>query len=114
MGGAKKKGIVQAEKTQRIKEEKKKGKKKAAVEKKPQLGGLPKIDDKALVSELQKMKAVTPTTVAAAYSVRISAAKGFLEELEQRGLVTLVEGCKRLKIYKPTVAETPQAATPAS
>jgi len=116
MGGAKRKGIAQAEKTQQIREEKKKGKKKekTGVEKKTQVGGLPKIDDKSLTAELKKMKAITPTTVSSAYSVRISAAKDFLEELERQGLVTFVEGCKRLRIYKPAVAETAKAPTPAS
>jgi ribosomal protein S25 len=115
MGGQKKRSIAQAEKSQSAKEKVKgKKKEKSAAEKKAQVAELPKIDDKALISELKKMKAITPTNVASTYSVKISTAKGFLKELENRGIVTLVQGCKRIKIYKSTMPDVTPAQTPAS
>jgi len=107
LGGAKKKGLAQMEKAQKIKDEKEKAERKkgkAAGEKKTLTPTLPRLDDKSLIPELEKMKALTPSTLASTYGVRVSAAKDFLEELEKRHVVSLVNGCRRLKIY--TVATT--------
>jgi small subunit ribosomal protein S25e len=107
MGGAKKKGLAQMEKSQKMKEEKErtsKKKVKGVVEKKIATVGLPKFDDKELIPEIAKMKAITPFAVASRYNVRVSVAKDFLEELSKRGIIELVNSCSRLKIYRMNAA----------
>lgn len=102
MGGAKKKSISQQMKAKSKGGEKLDRKKiaKPVVEKKSLSIGLPELKDKTLISELQKMKAITPSTVASTYGVRVSIAKDFLEELAKKQLIQMVEGCNRIKIYK--------------
>lgn len=107
MGGQKRKSISAMEKAQRLREEKERATKrraKAVIEKKVLSIGLPSFDDKELLNQLVKMKAITPSSIASTYGVRVSVAKDFLEELEKRGIVSLVESCKRIKIYKPTIS----------
>ncbi|WP_309492812.1 hypothetical protein [Candidatus Hecatella orcuttiae] len=108
MGGGKKKGLSAMEKAQRLKEEKEKaGRKKGkpAPSKKVSITyGFPEVDDETLTSELGKMKAVTPAALASAFNIKVSMAEDYLESLQKRGLVSLVRGCERLKIYKPTAA----------
>ena len=107
LGGVKRKSIAQMEKAQRLREEREKlaarKKGKTVVEKKVLGVGLPSLDDKNLLSELGKMKVLTPASLASTYGVRVSFAKDFLEELEKRRMVKLVSGCGRIKIYKPEV-----------
>jgi len=108
MGGVKRKSLAQMEKAQRLREEREKAARKkvkaTAFEKKILSVGLPNWDDKNLANQLEKMKVITPVSLASTYGVRVSVAKDFLEELERKGLVKLVEGCKRIKIYKPTIS----------
>lgn len=108
MGGVKRKSITGMEKAQKLREEKKKmetRKKKATIpEKKSQSVTLPSIDENTLINEIKKMKVVTPSTIASTFSLRVSTAKDFLEELQKKGVVELVSGCRRLKIYKPLVS----------
>lgn len=105
MGGAKRKGIAQAEKAQKLKEESVgKKKTKSPVEKKATTIILPKLGDKDLVRELEKLKAITPNAVASTYSIRVSAAKDFLKQLEKEHIISLVGGCRRLRVYKPIIA----------
>ncbi|MCX8175726.1 MAG: hypothetical protein N3E48_00655 [Candidatus Bathyarchaeota archaeon] len=108
MGGVKRRSITSMEKAQKLREEKEKmeaRKKKTAIpEKKAQNVTLPRIDEKTLINEIKKMKIVTPSTIASTFSLRVSIAKDFLEELRKKGIIELVSGCRRLKIYKPTVS----------
>ncbi|MFQ5763283.1 MAG: hypothetical protein ACE5PO_09625 [Candidatus Bathyarchaeia archaeon] len=99
MGGAKKKGIAQMEKSQQTKEAKDKKKGKPAAEKKPSFGAIPDADDEGVIKELARMKAITSTSAASQFGIRVSVAKQFLEELARRQVVTLVAGSSRLKIY---------------
>lgn len=55
-----------------------------------------------VIAEIKKMPVLTPYAVATRFNVRISAAKEFLEQLEQNGAVQLVSGSHSLKIYKPS------------
>jgi len=55
-----------------------------------------------VVAEIKKMPVLTPYAVATRFNVRISAAKEFLNQLEQNGSVQLVSGSHNLKIYKPS------------
>jgi ribosomal protein S25 len=64
----------------------------------------PDAKNQKIVSEIKKMNVLTPYSVATRYNIRISAAKDFLEQLEQNGAVQLVSGNHEIKIYKPTAA----------
>jgi small subunit ribosomal protein S25e len=108
MGGKKKLGLKQMER-QQVKEDEEK----AAKEKKDKKAGPPKerkttinvippdAKNDKIVAEIKKMPVLTPYTVATKYNVRISAAKMFLNQLEQNGAVALVSGSHNIKVYKP-------------
>ncbi len=103
MGGKKKLSLKQMERMQTRKaeeEKKKKEKEKAAKEKK--LAGIfvPDVKGEKILEELKKMRVLTPYAVATRFNIRISAAKDFLEQLEENGLVQLVSGNHDIKIYK--------------
>ncbi len=108
MGGAKKLNIAQAEKQQAMRNDKetpdKKSQKQKTTEKKfeKKLGSVefPKIAEKDLISEFEKMKAVTPYAVASKYNLRISIAKDLLADLMSKNIVQFVAGDGNLKIYK--------------
>ncbi|MDI6691540.1 MAG: hypothetical protein QME50_06750 [Candidatus Bathyarchaeota archaeon] len=104
MGGKKKLSLTQMERMQLKKdEEEKKKKEKAAApkEKKPSVIVPPDPKSEKIVSELKKMNVLTPYAVASRFNLRISAAKDFLEQLEEEGVVQLVSGSHNIKIYKP-------------
>jgi small subunit ribosomal protein S25e len=106
MGGKKKLGIKQMEKQQDDKaaEEKKtekKADKKGPPTKKANISIIaPDAKDPKVVAEVKKLGVLTPYAVASRYSIRISAAKDFLEQLEANGAITQVSGSHNLKIYK--------------
>jgi small subunit ribosomal protein S25e len=110
MGGKKKLGLKQMERMQqkRDEEDKAKGKKKekAAPPKERRTIGVvpPNAKNEKIVNEVKKMNVLTPYAVASRFNVRISAAKDFLEQLEQNGAVQLVSGSHKIKIYKPVSA----------
>ena len=70
------------------------------VEKK--IAGIVSPDPKSekVLSELKKMRALTPYTVASRFDLRLGVARGLLQELERRHIVEFVSGSKNLKIYK--------------
>jgi len=92
----------------RDEEDKAKGKKKekAAPPKERRTIGVvpPDAKNEKIVNEVKKMNVLTPYAVASRFNVRISAAKDFLEQLEQNGAVQLVSGSHKIKIYKPVSA----------
>ena len=108
MGGKKKLGLKQMER-QQVKEDEEK----AAKEKKDKKAGHrkerkttinvipPDAKNEKIVAEIKKMPVLTPYAVATKYNVRISAAKDFLNQLEQNGAVQLVSGSHSIKVYKP-------------
>jgi small subunit ribosomal protein S25e len=107
MGGKKKLGIKQMEKSQvkadedKAKEAKKK-EKAGPPQRKTTVGIMvPDAKDGKNIAEIKKMGVLTPYAVATRYSIRISAAKDFLEQLEANGTVQLVSGSHNIKIYKP-------------
>jgi len=57
-----------------------------------------------LEKEIPKMKVISPTEIALRYNIKISTAKDFLEELEQKGLIKLAVKNRRVKIYVPAKA----------
>jgi len=107
MGGKKKLGLKQMERQQDNTDESK------AKEKKEKKAGAPKekrttinvippdAKNDKIVAEVKKMPVLTPYAIATKYNVRISAAKDFLEQLEQNGAVQLVSGGHNIKVYKP-------------
>ena len=103
MGGKKKLSLKQIERMQKRsgKQEKKKKEKTAGLkEKKPSAIIPPDPKNEEIIGELNKMRVLTPYSVASRFNVRISAAKDFLEQLEERGVVQIVSGNHSLKIYK--------------
>jgi small subunit ribosomal protein S25e len=110
MGGKKKLGLKQMERMQakRDKEDKSKEKKKekAGPAKERRTIGVvpPDVKNDNIVNEVKKMNVLTPYAVASRFNIRISAAKDFLEQLEQNGAVQLVSGSHKIKIYKPVAA----------
>jgi small subunit ribosomal protein S25e len=109
MGGAKKKSMAQMERTQDQTDKKdepgsKKGKTKTVVEKRPRGLQSPDISDPKFLSEVQKMGAITPFSIASQFNLRLSVAKDLLEDLEKRRLVRLVGGNARIRIYQPAAA----------
>jgi small subunit ribosomal protein S25e len=102
MGGKKKLSLKQMERTQAKKdeEEKKKKEKGAPKEKKPSGIVPPDAGNEKIVGELKKMPVLTPYAVATRFNIRISAAKDFLEQLEDNGVIQLVSGNHDIKIYR--------------
>ena len=103
MGGKKKLSLKQVERvqTRKDKQEKKKKEKTSGLkEKKPSGIVPPDPENEKIIGELKKMRVLTPYAVASRLNVRISAAKDFLEQLEERGVVQMVSGNHTLKIYK--------------
>ncbi|HVO37346.1 MAG TPA: hypothetical protein VMT01_04175 [Candidatus Acidoferrum sp.] len=106
MGGKKKLSLKQIERSQEKKDEeeskeKKKEKSGAPREKKP-LGILPPdAKNPKVMGELKRMNVLTPYAVATRFGVRISAAKDFLEQLNDEGQIQLVSSSHNIKIYKP-------------
>jgi small subunit ribosomal protein S25e len=108
MGGKKKLSLKQMERMQAKKDEEEKEKKKkekaaAAPSKDKRASDIVPPDSKneKIIGELKKMPVLTPYTVATRFNIRISAAKDFLEQLEENGVVQLVSGNHDIKIYKP-------------
>ena len=105
MGGKKKLGIKQMEKQQETQDDAKQDKKKekAGPPKERKAASImpPDVKDNKVIAEVKKMGVLTPYAVATRYNMRISTAKGFLEQLEANGTIQLVSGSHNLKIYKP-------------
>jgi ribosomal protein S25 len=106
MGGKKKLSLKQMERAQVKKDEEEEGKKKkekaAGPSKEKKLLGIvaPDVKNEKLVDELKKMNFLTPYAVATRLNIRISAAKDFLENLEENGTIHLVSGSHNIKIYR--------------
>ncbi len=104
MGGKKKLSLKQMERMHEKKdaeEEKKKKEKGGAPKEKKPLGILPPdTKNEKLIGELKKMNVLTPYTVATRLNIRISAAKDFLDKLEEKGIIQHVSGNHNIKIYK--------------
>jgi small subunit ribosomal protein S25e len=110
MGGKKKLGLKQMERMQAKRDEesksKDKKKEKAGVPRERRTIGVipPDAKNAKIINEVKKMNVLTPYAVASRFNIRISAAKDFLELLEQNGAVELVSGNHNIKIYKPVAA----------
>jgi small subunit ribosomal protein S25e len=107
MGGKKKLGLKQMERMQERRDEedkaKDKKKEKATSKERKTIGvAPPDAKNPKNINEVKKMNVLTPYAVASKFNIRISAAKDFLEQLEQNGAVQLISGNHNIKIYKPS------------
>lgn len=106
MGGKKKLTLKQVERMQSRKDEEDKEKKKkekgTAPSRERKAPGIipPNPKNEKIIGELKKMPVLTPYTVATRFNIRISAAKDFLEQLKEEGVIQLVSGSHNIKIYK--------------
>jgi len=104
MGGKKKLSLKQMERTAKKKDKSQKREKKSSVtpseRKAPEITP-PDLRNEKVISEIKKMKALTPYIVASRFNLRLSVARDMLQELAQRGIIEYVSGSKYLKIYKP-------------
>ena len=104
MGGKKKQSLKQMEKAQQKKESRKeKEKRAAAAGERKSIPGIttPTLEGGKLAGELKKMKVLTPYSVASRFDLRLSVARGFLKELERKGIIQFVSRSRNLEIYKP-------------
>ncbi|MFQ6074374.1 MAG: hypothetical protein ACE5KC_04050 [Candidatus Bathyarchaeia archaeon] len=103
MGSKKKLSLKQAERMQARKDERKEAKPSGPSkrEKKPAGILLPNPRSEKIISEIKKMKTLTPFAVASRFNLRISVAKDLLEQLEQKGVIQFVSRSRNLKIYTP-------------
>ena len=108
LGSAKKRSLKQMERQQtlRTKKQKQEPRKKRTsaniLNHRTEGASLPGVEDKELIGEISKMKAITPYMVASRYDVRLSVAKNLLDSLQQRGLIQLMARNSNLKLYRFT------------
>ena len=60
--------------------------------------------------EIPRMKVITPSEVSDKYGLRVSVVKCILRDLERKGLIKLVAGNKRIKIWMGMQAKEAKAA----
>jgi small subunit ribosomal protein S25e len=104
MGGKKKLSLKQIERMQARRSEKREARpSSSSFEREKKSGGifLPDPRSEKILSEIKKMKTITPFSVASRFNLRLSVAKDLLEELEQKGVIQFVSRSRNLKIYTP-------------
>jgi len=108
LGGAKKKSISKIEDAQVAQEKKqqqpKRAKGKVEFEKKMRSIKLPDVSDAKFLSDLSRMGALTPYSLASQFNLKISVAKDLLEELARKSFVKPVGGNARIRIYQTAAA----------
>lgn len=102
MGGKKKRSMKQMTKTTKPQKQKQ-DTKKAPVPEKKAIPGItpPNTTSEKFTGELQKMKVITPYTLASKFNLRMSIARELLRTLERKGVVQFVSKSQNLRIYKP-------------
>lgn len=102
MGGRKKPTISQLEKRARRKmvQEKKEERKRYTMTLTSQ-GKLAEGSYDQIISEIRKMKYLTPYIIANRFGLKISRAKRVLRELESRGIIKIYDKNRRVPIYVP-------------
>jgi ribosomal protein S25 len=63
---------------------------------------MPDINSKEVMGALRGMKAVTATSVATRWNLKISVAKRMLDMLEEKGAIKMVARSSNLKVYQMT------------
>lgn len=107
MGGKKKPTISQLEK--KAKKEQEKASKQEAPRSKPKItlsneGRVTQASLDAIFKEISKASYITPYLLHSQYGLKISEAKRVLRALEEQGLLKLVSGNRRVRIYVPVAA----------
>ena len=91
-----KKSLKKVEKTQESKEKSEKKEKRdkiiGAVE-------IPDASSEEVMQALKRMKAITPTSVAAQFNLKVSVAKKMLRDLESVGTLELAASSQNIKVY---------------
>jgi small subunit ribosomal protein S25e len=103
MGGKKKLTLKQMERIHEKKAPAKKEGKSSGSAPEKKVAGItpPDIKSEKVLSELKKLKVLTPYTVASRFDLRLSVARGVLKELQQKGIIQFVSGSRNTKIYRP-------------
>jgi ribosomal protein S25 len=91
----KKQSMKQLEKRQDGKKEQSRGK----MEKTIGSLDIPDMDSNELMGQLQRMKAITPTSLAIQFNLKVSMAKRLLSGLQKDGVVDMVSRSHNLKVY---------------
>jgi small subunit ribosomal protein S25e len=61
---------------------------------------IPDLNSNEVMGAIRGMKAITPTSVATKFNLKISVAKRMLNELEKNGTIKLATRSKNLKVYE--------------
>jgi len=61
---------------------------------------IPDLNSKEVIGAIKAMKAITPTSVATKWNLKVSVAKRMLDMLEEKKLVRLVAQSSNLKVYE--------------
>ena len=61
---------------------------------------IPDLNSKEVLGAIKAMKAITPTSVAAKWNLKVSVAKRMLDMLEEKKVVRLVAQSSNLKVYE--------------
>jgi small subunit ribosomal protein S25e len=104
MGGKKKLTLKQMERmTEKQAPPKKESKSSGGGTPEKKVAGItpPDIKSEKVISDLKKLKVLTPYIVASRFELRLSIARDMLEELQQKGVIQFVSGSRNTKIYKP-------------
>ncbi len=65
---------------------------------------LPDINDGRFLSDISKMGALTPYSIASQFNLKISLAKDLLDELAKKRLVKPIGGNARVRIFQAAAA----------
>ena len=61
---------------------------------------IPDLNSNEVMGAIRGMKAITPTSIATKFNLKISVAKRMLNELEKNGTIKLATRSKNLKVYE--------------
>ncbi|MFC1802933.1 hypothetical protein ACFL0D_03085 [Thermoproteota archaeon] len=61
---------------------------------------IPDLNNKEVIDAISGMKAITSTSVATRFNLKVSIAKRMLNELEKKGTIKLVTRSGNVKVYK--------------
>lgn len=103
MGGKKKLSLSQRERLQarrRKEKEARQRKSRPSGERDSSGISLPDLKSEEALSELKRMRVLTPYLVASRFGIRLSVAKDVLENLESRGLIEFVSRSRKTKVYR--------------
>ncbi|MCJ7732289.1 40S ribosomal protein S25 [Candidatus Bathyarchaeota archaeon] len=69
---------------------------------------IPDINSKEVMGAIRSMKAITPTSVAMKWNLKVSVAKRMLSMLEEKKIIRLVARSSNLKVYAMTESKDTQ------